>query len=882
MKRLRAWVFRLAGSFAKERCERELAQEIDSHLQMHIDDNMRSGMTYEKARREAVLQLGGVEYTKETYRERSTFPLLESISRNTRFAIRQLRRSPGFTCTAILMLALGLCASISLFAFVDAALIRPLPYANPNRLVDVTERNATIPRADLSYFDYLDWKKLNEVFSSLDVFNSAGYLLETSTGSKPIPGVHVSDGFFRTVGVSLILGRDFRPSEELTGAPHVAILSYAAWQQLFGGTRSVLGQTIRLSGIPHVVVGVLPRSFEFALKGNAAVWTPLNPSGPCESRRSCHNLEGIARLKAGVSVQAALANMQTIASQLEQRYPDSNRGQWASVLPLSEVIVGSIRPILFALLGGGLLLLLISSINVASLLLVRSEGRRREVAIRSSLGASTSRLFIQFGTEAAVLVGIAAATGLILAVWVMKAFVNLIPENMLAGMPYLHGLGLNTHLLWFAGVIVVAAICIFSLIPGLHLKFSKTGVELAEGSRGSAGRGWRRMGSNLVVVELAIAMVLLVGAGLLTKSLHRLLHVDLGFQSDHLAMLSVFAPPVRYEKDEQQVVLGEKTTENLTQVPGVQYAGLTSVLPVSFNGNTDWIRFVGRPYNGEHNEVNERAVSIDYFKTIQAPLIRGRYFTSMDDATHPKVVIINEALAKKYFPNEDPLGKRFGDTNLTAKSIRVIVGIVDNIREGPLDSAIWPAEYVPFRQSPDYSFSVVVRTGQDERSILPALSAAINRIDPELGTLDQTSMNDRIYDSPSAYLHRSAAWLVGGFAGLALLLGVIGLYGVVAYSVSQRTREIGIRMALGAEQKNVRSLILGEACRLTIRGLVIGLFCSVAAAMLIRKLLFEVSSWDLPTLAAVAIVLAAAAVLASYIPARRAASVNPVDALRIE
>ncbi len=882
MKSLRAWALRFAGCFAGKRRDRELAEEIESHLQLHIDDNMRSGMTYEQARRSAVLRLGGVESAKEAYRDRSTFPLLTNILQDARFAVRQLRKNPAFAWTAISMFALGLCACMSVFAFVDAALIKPLPYANPKELVYVTERNATLPRANLSYFDYLDWKQDNKVFRSLDAVSGAGYLFNTAAGAKPIAGMNVSDGFFRTLGIRPIFGRDFYPSDDLPGAPHTALLSYAAWQQFFGGTKTIAGRTIWLSGEPYLVIGVLPQSFHFAPGGNAAVWTPLRVSGYCESRRSCHNLVGIARLKEGVSAHAALANMESIAGQLEQKYPQSNRGQWATVLPLADVFVGDVRPVLLVLLGGGVLLLLISCVDVASLILARSEVQRREIAIRSSVGASTARMFLQFATETAVLVGAGTFAGVFLSVWAMKVLVSLIPADMLAGMPYLLEVKFNAHLFAFAAAIAVLATLIFAAIPGVHLKLSDTAAGLSEGSRGSAGRVWRRLGSKLVVIELAFAMVLLMGAGLLTKSLGRLLHVDLGFQPGHLALMTVSVPDARYNNDEKLVALETKVEAAVTQLPGVKGVGVTNMLPVTSNGNTDWIRFVGRPFKGEHNEVNQRDVSFGYFSTVRAQLVRGRYFTAADDAVHPNVAIVNEALAHKFFPGEDPLGKRYGDTNLTPKSIREIVGVVKDIRDGSLEEEIWPAEYLPYKQSTDDLFSVIAFTAQDEHSVLPAMSASVRRIDSELGIADEMSMSDRIANSPSAYLHRSSAWLVGGFAAMALLLGVTGLYGVVAYSVSQRTREIGIRMALGAQRKNVRRLILGEAGRLTIGGLAIGLVCSLATALSMRKLLFGVSSWDLPTLAVVASVLALASIVACYLPAKRAALVDPVQALRAE
>jgi macrolide transport system ATP-binding/permease protein len=405
---------------------------------------------------------------------------------------------------------------------------------------------------------------------------------------------------------------------------------------------------------------------------------------------------------------------------------------------------------------------------------------------------------------------------------------------------------------------------------------------LAEGGRGSAGTLWRRVGANLVVVELAVAVVLLVSAGLLGKSLYRLLHVEVGFQPDHLATTAVALSFATYPKDEQQVEVAKKLVNRLESLPGVQSAAISSVLPVSFNGNTTWIRIAGHPYNGEHNEVNQRDVTAGFFNTIRARLLQGRYFTEFDDASKPRVVIINQTLAKKYFPGEDPMGKKIGDTELSPKSLCEVVGIVEDIRDGSLDQEIWPAVYYPFAQSADTFFNVVVRTSQAEAALLPSIVNAIHEVDPGIGTMQEMTMAGKINNSPSAYMHRSSAWLVTGFASVALLLGVVGLYGVIAYSVGRRTREIGVRMALGAQRKSVYQLILLEAAWLIGIGIVAGLFCAVGTATLIRGLLFGVRSWDAATLAGVACVLAVFALLASYIPARRAAQVDPMEALRYE
>ena len=807
---------------------------------------------------------------------------MNGVIQDLRYAMRQLRKNPGFAGTAAGVLTLGIAAVVSIFAFVDAALIKPLPYVNPNRLVFVTESVPMIPVADLSYPDYVDWKKLNKVFSSMDVYNGTGYLLRTPAGTEPVPGIRVSDGLLRTLGVSPVLGRDFYTGEDLPAAPKTVILSFSAWQKRFGGRKEAVGETVSLSGTPYTIVGVLPQDFQFALDGNAEFWTTLHPDDYCSLRRSCHGLLGIGRLKDGVSVEMALADMKAIAGQLELQYPKDNRGQGATVLPLSEFIVKDISPILLALLGGAGLLLVIACVNVSSLLLVRSESRRREIAVRGALGASRTRLIRQFMTEGLVLMAAGSLLGLAAASGAMQILMRLISKDMMSSMPYLADLGLSSHVLVFAATISVLAAGLFSLAPILRLPLTKVREGLTEGGRSYAGTLWRRFGANLVVVELAIAVVLLVGAGLLGKSFYRLLHVEIGFEPDHLATVQVALSDVSYPKDEQIVAVQKQIISRVSSLPGVQSAGISSVLPVSFNGNTTWIRFVGRPYNGEHNEVNQRDVSSAFFSTIRAKLLRGRYFTEADDVSKPLVVIINQTLAKKYFPGEDPVGKKIGDTELTPKSITEIVGVVEDVKDGSLDSEIWPAVYYPFNQNNDTYFSLVARTSQAEASLLPTLIATIHQIDPGIGAMNEATMTGRINESPTAYLHRSSAWLVGGFAGMALLLGVVGLYGVIAYSVSQRTREIGVRIALGAQRRSVYELILKEAVWLVAAGVAAGLVCSIAAATLIRGLLFRVESWDAATLAAVSAVLAISALCASYIPARRAAEVDPMVALRYE
>jgi macrolide transport system ATP-binding/permease protein len=885
LRTIRACAVRLIGLAWPGREKQQLecfSDEIDFHLQMYVEDFERAGMGKAEARRQAILKLGGVERTKQRYRERKTLPMMDDLLQDLRFALRQMARAPGFAVTAALMLALGIGATLAMFAFVDAALLRPLPYREPARIASVTEAVKLFGRANLSYPDYLDWKRRNTVFSSFDVYGGGGGLLNLSTGAVPISSLRVTDGFFKTLGVAPMLGRDFRPGEDLDGTASLVILSYAGWQKWFAGRTDVIGQKVMLNGLPNTVIGVMPESFVFAPRGGTQFYLPFHAKGECDLRRSCHNLIGVARLKDGVSMSTALSQMQAIAAALEKEYPGDNRGQGAAVDPLADVIVGDVKPILLTLLIGAGLLLVIACINVSSLLLVRSESRRKEIAVRGALGASRTRLIRQFVTEGGLLVIVGTGLGLAIAAITMRVLTGLVPKLMMAQLPFLQGIGVNAHLLCFAGGIAVVALILFALTPLLRLPLRTMRDGLTEGSRGSAGTLWRKFGANLVVLELAIAVVLLVGAGLLGKSFYKLLQVPVNFKADHVAMVGVMVPEVLYPKDESIMALQRQILRRIAALPGVVSVGLTSTPPLSFNGNTDWIRFVGRPYNGVHNEVNMRDVSADYIPMLKARLISGRLFTESDDASKPKVTIINRTLANMYFPGQDPVGQRFGNTDLDPRSIKEIVGVVDDIKEGSLDSEMWPAAYYPIYQDEDRYFTLMVRTSQDEGSILPTLESTIHSIDPGLGTADATTLHQRIQEGPTAYLHRSSAWLVGGFAALALVLGVVGLYGVIAYSVSQRTREIGVRMALGAQRSSVYQMVMGEAGRLTVLGIAVGLVGAVVGAKLMEKLLFGTAAWDVATLASVAVVLGVCSLVASYIPAHHAASVNPVDALRAE
>jgi macrolide transport system ATP-binding/permease protein len=866
----------------RERFDNDLAEEMAYHRELKQRDMQAAdpALSAKDAHHATNREFGNDLHLRDRSRDVVGF-WFETTIQDFRFSLRQLRKNLGFTVTAILMLALGMAASVAIFAFVDAALLKPLPYKDPNRLMGVFERALLFETGNLSVPDYLDWKKRNISFTALEAYRGTSVMVQGSDGVETASAGRVSDGFFRVLGVTPILGRDFAAGEDLLSAPRTVMLSYSAWQKRYASDPNVVGRSVTLDGHPTTIIGVLPREFHFVPVEPAEFWVTLHPEGQCDLRRSCHGIYGVGRLKDGVTVEQALADTKSIAAQLEKEYPDSNRGQGANVIPLSQYIVGDVRPILIMLLAGAGLLLVIAAINIASLLLVRTESRRRELAVRGALGASPSRLIRQFITEALVLVGSGAILGTIAAFWTTRLLARLVPEDLLAHMAFWQHLTFSPRVFAFAALIAALAAILFSLTPSVRTNMPEMREGLAEGSRGSAGNAWRRIGSKLVVLELATAVILLVIAGLLGKSLYRLLRVDVGFQPDHIATMFVAAPNATYGKPEQALALHRLMLDKLHQVPGVKAVGMSSALPIDGWGNTTWFRIIGRPWNGEHEEVAERDVSTEYFSALGAQLVRGRLFNDNDQKSAPPVAIINRAFEKKYFPGEDALTKQVSFLSTPPVPIQ-IVGIMEDIKEGQLDSGTHPALYFPFLQAPDNYFMLAVRTSQSENSVIPMLAAAIRQLDPAIAATRGASMDELIRNSPTAYIHRSSAWLVAGFASLALLLSVVGLYGVIAYSVSQRTREIGVRMALGAQQSSVYRLILGEAGRLTTIGVFIGLACAVGAAAAMQALLFGVHSWDLPTLASVAVILTAAALLASYIPARRAATVDPVVALRTE
>jgi macrolide transport system ATP-binding/permease protein len=891
---------RFRSLFRRGRVEQDLEDELRAHLERRIEADVARGMTRVDARYAAMRALGGIEQRKEECRDMRHVSVIEHRIQDFRFAVRQLLKHRGFACTAIGVLTLGIAASVAIFGFVDAAMIRPLPYQDPSRLVTVfgtrPDNTSGQTRGAVSYLDFIDWRARARAFESIAAYDvRAGFILTTPSGPEGVRGLRVTSGFFRTLGVRPVLGREFHANEEGPSAPPAVVLSYGAWQTRFGGSPDVLGRTLMLGspwladGEPHVVIGVLPPDFHFTMAEHAEFWATIRGSQACWKVRRCQSLETVARLANGVSAQMASANVTSVLEQIRRDYQDFHRDPTvARLVPLREVMLGNVRPILLMLLGGAALLLLIACINVVSLLLARSDSRAREIAVRNALGASSARLVLQFAAEAFVLAFAAVVFGLMLAAWGMQFLTSLLTADMISRMPYLQGIGLNLRLVAFACAVSLVAALAFALVPIVRISLSETFAGLKEGSRGSAGTHWRRFGAHLVVVELAVAVVLLVSAGLLGKSLYRLLHVNTGFNARELVAVSVTPVSVRpgaasaaADANPQQLgVLVRRMAERAAALPGVQSVGYADMLPLGAGlapSSTFWV--AGRADEAQLKENwPVRRISAGYFNTLQATLLRGRSFTEEEVSAARLVMIINETAARRYFPGEDPIGRSiaFGGADSPA---REIVGIVDDIKDGPPETPAHPSAYVPFDQG---EFGLVMRTVQPEHTLFLSLLAAIREIRSDALVGRVTTMTERMNRLPSASMHRSSAWLVGGFAAMAFVLSVVGLYGVVAYSVGQRTREIGVRMALGAQRKSVYRLVLGEATWLVGIGTGLGMIAAAATGTLTRHLLFGVESWDPLTFVTAAAMLIVFALLASYIPARRAASVDPVEVLRAE
>ena len=812
---------------------------------------------------------------------------MRTLLQDVRFGVRTLLKRPGFAAVAVLTLALGIGANTAIFSVIDAALLRSLPYREPERLVHLweTKRSRDFEQREASYPDFLDWRAQGgEVFEGLAGYTSRPVTLADAGEATRARGAAVTANFFDLLGVTAAAGRTFVEGEDGLQSKPVAVISHGFWRRRFGGERSAVGREVALNGQAYTVVGVLPSDFNFALLGDAEVWTPLAVTPDVASRRYMHWLKVVGRLKQGVTHEAAQAHLATLAARIERDDPGAHAGAGLRAVELQEEFVGPVRPVLFVLLGAVGFVLLIACTNVANLLLARSAARRKEVAVRAALGASRWRVVRQLLTESVLLSLAGGAAGLVLALWGVEALVALIPAAQLAQMPYLQSLSLNRDVLVFATVLSLLTGVLFGLTPALSASRADLQGALKEGGRNTVSRGGRRLRDLLVVAEVALALMLLVGAGLLMKSLVVMLRVDPGFDTRNLLTLRVALPPVRYAEDGRATRFYDEVLRRVSSVPGVRGAALTSNLPLAGDGGTGTPQVVGRQTPAaELTEAHLRTVSANYFEVLGIPLVKGRAFAERDDATTPTVLLVNKTYAERVFPGEDPVGQRV-TFKFTGEKQFEIVGVVGEEKVTSLDARTTPVVYFHSRQDSYFdSAALVMRTdANDPLALASAVRGEVRALDPEVPVYAVQSLEQMVANSRAAFMRRYPAYLTGIFACVALLLALVGIYGVVSYSVAQRTHELAVRVALGARGRDVLRLVLGHGLLLALAGIVLGALGALALTRLISGMLFGVSAADPAVYGLVALLLAAVALLACLLPARRAMKVDPMVALRYE
>lgn len=804
------------------------------------------------------------------------------LLQDLRYAVRTILNKPGFTLIAVFTLALGIGGSTAIFTIVDAALLRGLPYKSPDRLYHLFESTPQkeFAQREFSYPDYQDYQN-NQVLDGLAAYTGGGGILSGRGEPERVFTPSASANFFSVLGVEPLLGRTFQAGEDKPGAPRVVVLTYAMWQRRFGGDRNIVGQALTLNDDSYTVVGVLPASFQFALR-NADIWRPYQPTPNQLSRRFLHGTNLIGRLKPGVTFAQAQSELAVIAKRIEQENNESHAGTGLKLVPLQEQVVGQVKPVLFVLLAAVGFVLLIACANVASLLLTRSLARQKEVAIRAALGASRWRVMRQLLTESLLLSLIGGAAGLLVAYWGVHGLVAVLPDNQINTLPFLKSLHLDMRILGFSFGLSLLTGIVFGLVPALQSSRPDLNEVLKEGGRNTAAGGGHRIRGALVMSEIALAVVLLVGAGLMMKSLLRLLQTNPGFNPDNLLTLTIALPAAKYTEVNKQIDYFDQLKGRVESLPGVKGSGTVNILPLQ-GGNTTRFHVDGDPVPppGQDTEANIRTVDESYFQTMGVPLIAGRMFDQRDKADAPQVVIIGKTTADRVFAGRDPLGRRLVYSNVQAPPITVI-GVVGDVKIAGLDDDIRPVLYYPFRQSAAPFTNLVVRTNGDPNALAASIRREMQALDSDVAVFNVKAMGKVISESPAAFMRRFPAMLIGLFAFVALLLASIGIYGVVSYSVSQQTHYIGVRMALGAQTSDILKMILRQGLTLAAAGMGIGVVAALALTRWLRTLLFEVQTTDVTTFATVLVSLFIVTLLACYIPARRATRVDPLVALRYE
>jgi putative ABC transport system permease protein len=813
---------------------------------------------------------------------------METFWQDIRYGIRMLVKAPSISIVATIALALGIGANTAIFSVVNAVLLRPLPFADSEQLMNVWETDPTrgYVRGSASYPNFVDWREQNHVFEHMASYHTGDFILTGRGESTRLQGAVVNADLFPLLAVAPVIGRGFLPDEDKPGeSGRVVLLSQELFQRRFNSDPNVVNQSMVLDGKNYTIVGVMPSAFQFPIQNEPVeLWTTvaLDREGkePITDERGAHYMNVIARLKPGVSKEQAQAEMVAISARLEQQYPDKDLHKSSRVEPALEALVGDIRPALLILLGAVGCVLLIACANVANLLLARAMTRHKEMAIRSALGASRVRVVRQLLTESVLLSLAGGALGLVLAVWWSDLLVALGKQNI----PRALQVGLDWRVLGFTLLVSVFTGIIFGLVPALHSSKTELTESLKEGARGS-GEGARRnrVRGVLVVSELAIAVVLLVGAGLLIQSLWRLRQVSPGFDSQNLLTFVVGIPEVKYPTEKQAQFYNDLVAR-VKSLPGVRSAG--AVIPLPLSGDLIRISFEteGRPVaKGDQPSADFFAIGDGYFKTLGVSILKGRDFNERDNKQAPAVIIVNQAFARKFFPDEDPIGKRIKpgiSTDTNEPAMREIVGVVSDVRNRNLSSELRQGYFVPAAQIPFNQMTMVIRTTNDPHSLITAVQNEVHSMDKELPVFNVKTMDEYIATTVAAPRFNTTLLVI--FAAVALILTIVGLYGVMSYAVAQRTNEIGIRMALGAQTSDVLRLIVSQGFKLVLLGLAIGLAGAFALTRVISSLLFGVTTKDPLTFAAVAVLLAFVALLACYIPARRATRLDPLRALRYE
>ena len=871
-----AWFKQL---FSRRRIYDDLSEEIREHLEEKIEELVAGGMSRKEAATVARREFGNVTLTEEDSREVWRWPSMEDLVADLRYGLRTLGKNPGFTAIAVLTLALGTGANTAIFSVVNAVLLRPLPFQNADRLVRAFGKSPITDTSDLSPADFLDYRAQNHVLDHFEgiidgntIFNLAGRDKATQ-----VKGAVVTSGFLNALGVQPLLGRTFVAADEGVSNPRVVVLGRRLWQERFGSDPGAVGQSLDLDGSRMTIVGVLRE--DVPLFSDAGLWIPAPFEVTGMTSRPSRFLRVIGVLKGGTTIQQAQAELDTIALRLGKQYPDSNTGWSIRLVPLQTALVGDARAALLILFGAVALVLLIACANVASLLLARNTSRTREIAIRAALGAGRLRLVRQMLTESALLALAGGAAGIVLAFWGVEFLRRLGPENL----PRLSEVSVSGTVLAFTGGIAILSGILFGLGPALRASHRDTTQSLKEGGAAGQSKSKHRAHNMLVIAEVALSLVVLIASGLLLNSFWRLMHVNPGFDSSNIvtAEISVTSPALKAEF--RRRAFFDKLRDRLESIPKVESVGFVSELPLSGQANDTYVTI------GEHAPVSPadrldadiRIVAGNYFQVMRIPLLRGREFTIRDTTDSSLAVLINEPFAKRFFGDEDPMGKHLKIFEGKPEFVtREIVGVVGGIKHFTLQEALRPEMFLPYAQNPALRMNVVVRAAGNPLAVASAIRTTVGSIDPDEATSAFRTLGEIV--STSAAGDRFNAFLLGAFGGTALLLTAAGIFGVLSYVVTQRTREIGLRMALGAQRRNILGAIVGRGMFLVLIGIGIGLAAAFAFTRWMSSFLFAVKPTDALTFVAVSGLLATAGLLACYLPARRAMRVDPMVTLRSE